>query len=72
VLSAIDANGAGSGNAAFAFLGTGAFTGAGAEIRFEAANGKTVISADLDGNQVADFQIELLGVYSLHASDFLL
>ena len=46
------------------------FTGAGAQIRFDAAN--HLVLFDQNGDKQADFQIELTGVSALAASDFIL
>jgi Ca2+-binding RTX toxin-like protein len=62
-LSPIDANGARPGNAAFAFLGAGAFTGVAGQLRF--AGGQLL--GDLDGDRAADFAITLVGVVTLDA-----
>ncbi len=69
-LNAIDANGAALGNGNFTFIGSGAFTGAKGQLRtfFDGAN-KTVVAGDIDGNKVADFQIELTGHKVLTAGD---
>jgi hypothetical protein len=79
-LSTIDANGGGAGDAAFTFLAANgaAFTGAGAELRWVqnnpagTANDKTIVEGDLNGDRVADFQIELTGLKVLTAGDFIL
>ena len=79
-LSTIDANGGGAGDAAFTFLAANgaAFTGAGAELRWVqvnpagTVNDKTIVEGDLNGDRVADFQIELTGLKVLTAGDFIL
>lgn len=73
-LSVIDANTkAGmAGNQAFSWLGAGAFTGVGAQLRMGSEGGNTIVSADLDGDRAADFEIELQGSIMLTASDFIL
>lgn len=73
-LSAIDANGTGVGNGTFTFRGSAAFTGAGAELRVSANGTGWLVSADIDGDRVADFAILVSGpgVPALVASDFLL
>jgi hypothetical protein len=48
-LSGIDANGTGAGEGTFTFLGSQAFTGIAGELRAEVADGKTVISGELNG-----------------------
>ncbi len=71
-VSAIDANGAGPGNGSFTFI-TGAFTGAGGELRVAAGlNGYVAVQGDIDGDQVADFTINVLSDHALAAADFVL
>lgn len=79
-LSTIDANGSAAGNAAFKFLSVhaAAFTGVSGQLRWfriDAANNaldKTIIEGDVNGDRVADFQIELTGLKTLTAADFIL
>lgn len=76
-LSAIDANADRAGDQAFRFLGTGETNGAGSLIyrTFNAtgtANDKTVIYGDINGDARIDFQIELTGIKTLTAADFVL
>jgi serralysin len=78
-LSTIDANGAAAGHT-FTFLAAkaAAFTGAKGQLRWfqqdetGTANDKTVIEGDIDGNKVADFQIELTKLIAVKAVDFIL
>jgi serralysin len=72
--AAIDANTkAGmAGNQAFAFLGAAAFTGAGGQIRAVFEGGSTIVSGDIDGDRIADFQVQLQGNVALSAIDFVL
>ena len=79
-LSAIDANGAAAGDAAFSLLHgrQASFTGAGAELRWYQADhrgdrhDKTIVAGDVNGDGKADFKIELTGLIHLSAADFLL
>ena len=79
-LSTIDANGAAAGDAAFSFLAVkgAAFTGVAGQLRWfqdnrpGSVNDKTIIEGDINGNRVADFQIQLTGLKSLTAGDFIL
>jgi len=66
-----DAN-SGNGDTAFIFLGTGAFTGAAGQLRYESAEGMTVVQADVNGDSTADIVINLTGTDTLAASNFLL
>jgi Ca2+-binding RTX toxin-like protein len=70
-LEAIDATPGGSDDA-FTWLGTGAFTGAGPEIRTYQSGGLTYIEARLDGSTSDDLEISFAGLIALTAADFLL
>jgi Ca2+-binding RTX toxin-like protein len=67
-LRAIDANAGAAGDQSFSFLGSSAFTGHAGQLRF--ASG--VLYADVNGDRAADFEIALMGVTSLKATDFYL
>jgi Ca2+-binding RTX toxin-like protein len=79
-LSVIDANGAAAGDAAFVFRpGNGAaFTGGLGQVRWfqidrvGGTNDVTMVEGDINGDRVADFQIELAGLKVLAAGDFIL
>jgi Ca2+-binding RTX toxin-like protein len=79
-LRTIDANGSASGNGAFTFLAIkgDAFNGVRGELRWYhdnrsgTANDKTMIEGDVNGNGVADFQLQLAGLKTLSKGDFLL
>jgi serralysin len=79
-LSTIDANGAGAGDTAFSFLkGNGTdFTGEEGQLRWMkdnnagVANDRTYIEGDINGDAVADFTIELIGLHNVKESDFIL
>ena len=71
-LSLIDANAAASGNQAFGFIGTGGFTGQAGQLHQITVNGNTIVEGDVDGNRAADFQIQLNGLHTLQATDFVL
>ena len=70
-LSAIDANGGTAADDAFAFIGTGAFTGQAGQLRWEAANGFVHIYGDVNGDGLADLHIVASGTQVL-AGDFVL
>jgi Ca2+-binding RTX toxin-like protein len=59
-----------SGLGLLSFIGTGAFTG-GEQVRYTTAFGSTFIEADLDGDRIVDFQIELVGAVPLTSTDFI-
>lgn len=72
-LSAIDANTQQAGVQGFTWIGTGAFTGRAGELHYvKGSGGNLVVSGDLNGDRVADFQFNVAGVTSLSASDFVL
>jgi Ca2+-binding RTX toxin-like protein len=70
--------GLGGGNFQFHFIGNAAFTQSGltdlAQVRlsYDAANGHTFIEVEVDGDGVADMVIQLNGLHTLTASDFIL
>ncbi len=78
-LYSIDANGAAAGHT-FSFLANSgaAFTGAAGQLRWfqsdvaGTASDMTIVEGDIDGNRVADFQIQLTGLKTLTAADFVL
>ncbi|MDB5430609.1 MAG: hypothetical protein JWP35_1725 [Caulobacter sp.] len=69
-LSAIDANTTTGADDAFSFIGTANFSHHAGELRYQTANGTTIVYGDTDGNGVADFAIKLLGGPVLSADDF--
>jgi Ca2+-binding RTX toxin-like protein len=71
-LSAIDARSGTAGNQAFTFLGTSAFTGTAGQLHYSHVGGNTVVSADINGDAVADFAVQLNGSHTLSGADFLL
>ncbi|TSD87589.1 hypothetical protein FFK22_016515 [Mycobacterium sp. KBS0706] len=71
-LSAIDANGAGSGDTAFSF-GTGGFTGAAGELRVvDFGTGYQGVYLDTDGDKNPDSIIVVLSDHALIEADFVL
>jgi len=73
-LSTIDAIpvGGGGGNEAFIWIGTGAFTNSQGQLRYSVTSEGVVFSGDWNGDGVAEFNVTLLGLTSLSASDFYL
>jgi len=55
----------------FVFIGTDAFSGEAGQLRYEVSNGSTFVTGDVNGDSVADFEIELVGEINLTASDFM-
>lgn len=70
-LTTIDANVGVSGNQAFTFIGTAAFSAAG-QIRARETTQGVVVEGSVDGDSAAEFEIGLVGPHSLTTSDFLL
>lgn len=70
-LSDIDAK-AGPKNQSFIFIGDDAFTGLKGELHYTFVGTKTIVEGDLNGNRVANFQIELSGHIALTSTDFIL
>jgi len=71
-LHSIDADTATAGDQAFAWIDTAAFSGVAGELRQETAGGITSLYGDIDGNMVADLQINLAGGPVMVLADFLL
>jgi len=78
-LSTMDARTGTKKNDAFQFVGTGAFTGAAGQLRYETVDlagttgDYTKIMGDLNGDKIADFEIILIGsAGTLDATDFIL
>ena len=71
-LSAIDANSSSRGDQAFGSALVGSFTGVRAQLQITAATDYVIVAGDIDGNRVADFEIQILGRTSLSAADFIL
>ncbi len=57
-----------AGNQAFSFVGAAAFSGTSGELRYDAG----IVSGDVNGDQVADFEIEVASAPALTENDFLL
>lgn len=67
-LSEIDANLGRAGDQAFAFVGAAAFSGKAGELAFRGG----IVAGDINGDRRADFEIAVLDVARLSASDFIL
>jgi hypothetical protein len=72
-LGNIDANATVTGNNAFSFIATKAFTAAG-QLHYvqDAAKGVTYIEGNVDANRTADFRIEVKGLHAFTSGDFVL
>jgi serralysin len=70
-LSAIDANTLQTGVQGFNWIGTSAFSGAAGELHYtKSTGGNMLVSADINGDKVADFQFNVFNVATLSATDF--
>ncbi|HZH27651.1 MAG TPA: choice-of-anchor Q domain-containing protein [Azospirillaceae bacterium] len=67
-ISAIDANPYRDGNQAFAFIGRNAFTGSAGQLHLVSTSTGLVVEGDLNGDRVADFQVELYQVSDISQS----
>jgi hypothetical protein len=54
------------------FIGSAGFSGSAFELRFEQANGESVVSGDIDGDAQSDFEIHCIGMINFTTSDFIL
>ncbi|MEM7508857.1 MAG: hypothetical protein AAF415_19180 [Pseudomonadota bacterium] len=61
-------------NQAFDFIGNAGFSNTAGELRFFQSEGgnRTIVQADVNGDAVLDFEIELTGLVDLTAGDFVL
>jgi Ca2+-binding RTX toxin-like protein len=71
-VSAIDANTATSGDQAFTYVGTAAFTGKAGELRYVKGASDTYVYGDVNGDARADFAIHLDDAVSLSKGYFVL
>ena len=75
-LDPIDASTLAAGDQDFSFIGTSGFTaGVAGQVRYfntftNDGQGITVVQADVNGDRIADLEIELRGNYALSVSDF--
>jgi serralysin len=67
-LRSIDANTKMSGNQAFSFIGSKAFAGEAGQLKF----GNGVLSGDVNGDKMTDFQVNVSGLSALAKTDFYL
>jgi Ca2+-binding RTX toxin-like protein len=70
-VSTLDANELVSGNQAFSWIGTAAFSAAG-QIRITTSGGNTIVQGSTDADTAAEFAIEITGLPALTAADFIL
>jgi Ca2+-binding RTX toxin-like protein len=70
-LSAIDSRIGSPADNAFSFIGSAAFSGPG-QLRSFQSGGNTFVQGDVNADGVADFSIQLIGLHTLGAGDFVL
>lgn len=71
-LSGVDASTRSTGNQAFSFIGGNAFSGKAGQLHVVATNNGLLVEGDVNGDKVADIQVEVHGAASLAAGDFVL
>lgn len=71
-LSAIDADASASGNQAFWYLGTAAFTGHAGELRYIKQASDTYVYGDVNGDRKVDFAIHFDDALNFEKGDFIL
>ena len=72
LLAELDANTNTAANDKFTFIGASAFSGKAGELRFQVINGDAHVYGDMNGDRIADFEINVVGVSKLTAADFML
>jgi len=70
-VSAIDATDA-PGDQAFTFIGFLPFDGTPGKLRWQQSGSDSIVQGDIDGDSVADFEIEIRGVIGIFGEDFIL
>ena len=71
-LALIDANTRTAANDGFRFIGTQGFHGVAGELRYDVSGGAAHVYGDLNGDRIPDFVINMVGVTTLSAADFVL
>jgi serralysin len=71
-VSGMDANSVVSGEQAFTFIGTAAFSDKAGQLRYQVTSGDTIIQGDINGDGVRDFSIILDASVTLKVGDFIL
>lgn len=71
-LRIIDANTRVTGNQAFTYIGTAAFTGVAGQLHVEYSGGNTYVVGDVNGDRIADFAITVSGANALSSLNYYL
>jgi hypothetical protein len=69
-LSAVDADTGAAGDQAFTFIGSDPFSGKAGELHFTHEADGIAVTGDVNGDKVADLQVDLLGVKEITAENF--
>jgi serralysin len=70
-LSAIDADANTAGDQAFSFVGSAVFSGVAGELRAVTSLTNSTVFGDVNGDKVADFAIQVIGIATMQATDFI-
>lgn len=71
-LKSIDADTTTGGNQAFSFIGTGAFSSTPGELRYDVVGADLFVTADVNGNGIADFGLLIENLAAITANSFVL
>ncbi len=75
-LAGIDATAGTTTNDAFGFIGTAAFSGVAGQLRYELFDAAdmsfTLVQGDVNGDGIADFEVQINGLVPLTTADFVL
>ena len=71
-MNLIDANSLLAGDQAFKFIGTQGFTGAAGDLHAITSGANTILEGDVNGDKIADFQIEFTGHLTFALGDIVL
>jgi VCBS repeat-containing protein len=69
-LAGIDARTNLAGNNVFSYIGERSFSGVAGQLHSQIVSGNTIVSGDVNGDAVADFEIEVTGVHHFSSADF--
>ena len=68
----IDANTATAANDAFTMINNAAFSNVAGQLRYSVVGSNTIMEGDVNGDGIADFQLQLTGIHTFVAADLLL
>ena len=70
-LSGIDADTGTAGDQAFTFIGSAVFSGVAGELRAVTSGTNSTVFGDVNGDRVGDFAIQVIGIATMEATDFI-